>query len=331
MDLLSVIVPCFNEEESISNFYNEIIPIFNQINEKFDYELIFIDDGSRDNTFNLIKSLSNKDENIKYISFSRNFGKEAAIYAGLENSKGDYVVLMDVDLQDPPSLLPKMLDIIKTGEYDIVATRRVSRKGEPVIRSFFARLFYKIMNIFTNLNLVDGARDYRLMTRIVVDSILQVTEYNRFSKGIFGWIGFETKWVEYENIERLNGESNWSFWSLFKYSIEGIVGFTTAPLSFSIFFGILISILALISLLYVFIQTLYIGNPVQGWASTVCIILFLGGIQLFSIGILGKYLEKVYLETKHRPIYLIKDNNILFIIFYFIYNSSLLSYFYYIL
>lgn len=310
MDLLSVIVPCFNEEESISNFYNEIIPIFNQINEKFDYELVFIDDGSRDNTFNLIKSLSNKDENIKYISFSRNFGKEAAIYAGLENSKGDYVVLMDADLQDPPTLLPKMLDIIKTGEYDIVATRRVSRKGEPVIRSFFARLFYKIMNIFTNLNLVDGARDYRLMTRVVVDSILQVTEYNRFSKGIFGWIGFETKWLEYENVERLNGETSWSFWSLFRYSIEGIVGFTTIPLSVSIFFGILISILALILLIYIFVQTLMFGNSVQGWSSTVCIILFLGGIQLFSIGILGKYLEKVYLETKHRPLYLVKEDNI---------------------
>lgn len=216
---------------------------------------------------------------------------------------------MDADLQDPPTLLPQMLDIIKTGEYDIVATRRVSRKGEPVIRSFCARLFYKLMKIFTNLNLVDGARDYRLMTRVVVDSILQVTEYNRFSKGIFGWIGFETKWLEYENVERLNGETSWSFWSLFRYSIEGIIGFSTIPLSVSIFFGILISILALILLIYIFIQTLMFGNTIQGWASTVCIILFLGGIQLFSIGILGKYIEKVYLETKNRPIYLIKDNN----------------------
>ena len=217
MSLLSIVVPCFNEEEAISIFYKELKLVINNLN--FDYELIFIDDGSRDNTLSIIKDLCLKDENIKYISFSRNFGKEAAIYAGLENSKGDYVVLMDADLQDPPSLLPKMLDIIKTGEYDIVATRRISRKGEPVIRSFCARLFYKLMNIFTNLNLVDGARDYRLMTRIVVDSILQVTEYNRFSKGIFGWIGFETKWLEYENIERLNGETSWSFWSLFKYSI----------------------------------------------------------------------------------------------------------------
>lgn len=309
MKVLSVIVPCFNEEKSILAFYKEFLQVFKDISN-LKYELIFIDDGSRDNTLSIIKDLSLKDENIKYISFSRNFGKEAAIYAGLENSKGDYVVLMDADLQDPPSLLPQMLDIIKTGEYDIVATRRVSRKGEPVIRSFCARLFYKLMNIFTNLNLVDGARDYRLMTRIVVDSILQVTEYNRFSKGIFGWIGFETKWLEYENIERLNGETSWSFWSLFRYSIEGIIGFSTIPLSISIFFGILISVLALIFLLYIFIQTLMFGNSVQGWASTVCIILFLGGIQLFSIGILGKYLEKVYLETKNRPIYLVKDNNL---------------------
>lgn len=309
MKVLSVIVPCFNEEKSILAFYKEFLQVFKDISD-LKYELIFIDDGSRDNTLSIIKDLSLKDENIKYISFSRNFGKEAAIYAGLENSKGDYVVLMDADLQDPPSLLPKMLDIIKTGEYDIVATRRVSRKGEPVIRSFFARLFYKIMNIFTNLNLVDGARDYRLMTRIVVDSILQVTEYNRFSKGIFGWIGFETKWLEYENVERLNGETSWSFWSLFRYSIEGIIGFSTIPLAVSIFFGILISILALIFLIYIFIQTLMFGNTIQGWASTVCIILFLGGIQLFSIGILGKYLEKVYLETKHRPLYLVKEDNI---------------------
>lgn len=310
MELLSVVVPCFNEEESILDFYKEFSIVFKEISSSFNYELIFIDDGSRDNTLTVIKELSLKDENVKFISFSRNFGKEAGIYAGLEKSKGDYVVLMDVDLQDPPSLIPEMLDIIKNNRYDIVATRRVSRKGEPVIRSFFARLFYKIMNMGTNLNLVDGARDYRLMTRPVVDSILQITEYNRFSKGIFGWIGFEIKWLEYENIERLKGETSWSFWSLFKYSLEGIISFSTFPLNVSIIFGIIFSLFAFLFLLRVLIETLLFGNSVRGWASTVSIILLLGGIQLFSIGILGKYIEKTYLESKKRPIYLIKEDNL---------------------
>lgn len=304
---LSIVVPCFNEEKLIELFSNEINKTFN--NYDIDFEIIFINDGSTDNTLANIRKLSQHD-NIKYISFSRNFGKEAALYAGLSKSKGDYVVIMDVDLQDPPSLLPEMIDIIQNEDYDIVATRRVSRKGEPVVRSFFARLFYKLINKISDLDLVDGARDYRIMTRQVVDSILQLTEYNRFSKGLFSWVGFKTKWIEYENIERTAGETSWSFWGLFKYSIEGIVGFTTLPLSISTYLGIIFSILAFILIIIVVVKNLLYGDPVQGWASTICIILLLGGIELFSIGILGKYLEKTYLETKNRPIYIIDETNI---------------------
>lgn len=304
MTLLSIVVPCFNEEETILEFYKEI-SLLNLTN----FELIFINDGSRDNTLNVIKSLVEKDEKVKYLSFSRNFGKEAALYAGLQHSSGDYVVVMDVDLQDPPSLLPEMLHIISSTDYDCVATRRVSRKGEPKIRSFFARLFYKIMNKISKIELVDGARDYRLMTRQMVDAILELNEYNRFSKGIFNWVGFNTKWLEYENIERVSGETSWSFWSLFKYSIEGIVAFTTVPLSISTFFGILFSIIAFLMIIFIVIRVLLYGDAVQGWPSLICVILLLGGVQLFSIGILGKYLEKTYLESKNRPIYVIKENN----------------------
>ena len=302
MTFLSIIIPCFNEEKSITPFYNEISKILHNI----DYELIFINDGSTDNTLNNIKKL----DNVKYISFSRNFGKESALYAGLKKSKGNYVVIIDVDLQDPPSLLPQMIETIKNSDYDIVATRRVSRKGEPIIRSFFARTFYKLINRISDLDLVDGARDYRIMTRQVVDAILELEEYNRFSKGLFNWIGFNTYWIEYENIERTIGETSWSFWGLIKYSIEGIVGFSTVPLSLSTFFGILFSVFAFIMIILVIIRNLLFGDPVQGWASTICVILLLGGIQLFSIGILGKYIEKTYLETKNRPIYIIKESNI---------------------
>ena len=307
MKLLSIIVPCFNEENSINIFYNEINKILKNID--MDYEIIFINDGSSDDTLNNIKKLS-KYPNIKYISFSRNFGKEAALFAGLSYSKGDYVVIMDVDLQDPPSLLPEMINLIENTDYDIIATRRVSRKGEPIIRSYFARLFYKLINKLSNLELVDGARDYRIMTRQVVDSVLQLKEYNRFSKGLFSWIGFKTKWIEYENVERAKGETSWSFLKLVKYSIEGFVAFSTLPLSISTFLGILFSIVAFILIIFVVIRNLLYRDPVQGWASTICIILLLGGIQLFSIGILGKYLEKTYLETKNRPIYIIKESNI---------------------
>ncbi|WP_405264721.1 glycosyltransferase family 2 protein [Methanobrevibacter sp.] len=306
MKKLSIICPCFNEEMSINIFYQELIDQISSLN----YELIFIDDGSSDDTLSNIKNLADLDENIKFVSFSRNFGKESAIYAGLELSSGDYVVLIDVDLQDPPNYIPEMINIIESTDYDIIATRRVSRKGEPVIRSFFARLFYKIINKVSNLDLVDGARDYRLMTRQVVDSILELNEYNRFSKGLFNWIGFKTKWLEYENIERKTGETSWSFWLLVKYSIEGIVGFTTVPLQISTVFGIIFSLIAFILIIFIVIRKLLYSDPVAGWTSTICVILLLGGIQLFSIGILGKYLEKTYIETKNRPIYIIKETNI---------------------
>lgn len=306
MKELSIVCPCFNEEESINIFYDELIKFIHSL----DYEIIFVDDGSKDNTLANIKNLSKTDDNIKFISFSRNFGKESALYAGLELSTGEYVVLIDADLQDPPHYIPEMMDLVKTTDYDIIATRRVSRKGEPAIRSFFARLFYKLINKISNLELVDGARDYRLMTRQVTDAILELREYNRFSKGLFNWVGFKTKWLEYENVERILGESSWSFWSLFRYSIEGIVGFTTVPLQISTFLGLIISIIAFIMIIVIVIRNLLYSDPVAGWTSTICVILLLGGIQLFSIGILGKYLEKTYLETKKRPIYIIKETNI---------------------
>ena len=310
---MSVVVPCYNEEKSIVNFYRKFIEVYeNNLKKEHDlfYELIFVDDGSRDNTLNILKDLSGDDENVKYISFSRNFGKEAALFAGLRKSKGDYVVTMDVDLQDPPSLLPLMFDSLLNEDYDSIATRRVSRKGEPIIRSFFARGFYRFFNFISRIDLVDGARDYRLMTRQVVDSILELNEYNRFSKGIFNWVGYKTKWLEYENIERVEGESHWSLWSLFKYSIEGIVAFSTVPLSISTLLGIIFSIVSFIFIILIILKRLFFGDAVQGWTSTICIILLLGGIQLFSIGILGKYLEKVYAESKNRPIYIIKEDNL---------------------
>ena len=302
--MLSIIVPCFNEEESIDLFYGETIKYID------DFEIIFVDDGSKDNTLEKIKNLCNEHDTVQYISFSRNFGKEAALYAGLKYSKGDYVAIMDVDLQDPPNLLPKMLETLQNSEYDIVATRRVNREGEPKIRSLFARLFYRLINGISDLELVDGERDYRLMTRQVANSLLELPEYNRFSKGLFNWIGFKTKWIEYENIERAHGESTWSFWGLVKYSIEGILAFTTLPLQISTVMGIIFSIMAFIMLIFVIARKLMFSDPVAGWTSTICVILFLGGIQLFSIGILGRYIEKIYLESKNRPIYIIEETNI---------------------
>ena len=297
---LDIVVPCYNEEKNIKIFYDEIN---NALGNDIEWNIIFVNDGSSDNTLDEIKKI----DDINYISFSRNFGKEAAIYAGLKRTTAEYVILMDVDLQDPPSLIPEMISYID--DYDIVATRRVSRAGEPKIRSFFARRFYKIMNKISNIELVDGARDFRLMNRNVVDSVLELNENNRFSKGIFQWIGFETKWIEYENLERINGETSWSFWQLFKYSIEAIVSFTVAPLYLSTVIGILFSIIAFISILFIVIRTLLYGDPVSGWPSTISIILFIGGIQLFSIGILGQYLAKTYVETKNRPKYIIKEDN----------------------
>ncbi|MEF2930964.1 MAG: glycosyltransferase family 2 protein [Methanobrevibacter smithii] len=303
MKTLDIVVPCYNEEEMLQIFYKEVSDNLKNIK----WNVIFVNDGSNDNTLEVIKELKNSYDNVKYISFSRNFGKESAIYAGLDYSTEDYVVLMDADLQDPPSLIPKMMEYIK--EYDIVGTRRVTRKGEPFIRSFFARLFYKIANKITKIELVDGARDFRLMKREVVNAILDLKEYNRFSKGIFQWVGFETKWLEYENIERQKGESSWSFWELFKYSIEGIVSFTTAPLHIATITGIFFSIIAFLAIIVIVIKTLLFGEHVEGWPSTVSIILFLSGIQLFAAGIIGEYLAKIYLESKKRPIYIIKEKD----------------------
>ena len=309
MEKISVIVPCFNEEDSLPFFYEEINKVSNEMNE-VSFEFLFVDDGSKDRTLSILKEYAFKDERVKYISFSRNFGKEAAIYAGLKNSCGDYVVIMDADLQDPPSLLPEMYQAVSEEGYDSAATRRVSRKGEPPVRSFFARLFYKIMNRISDADIMDGARDYRLMNRKMVDAILSMCEYNRFSKGIFGWIGFDTKWIEYENVERVAGETKWSFWKLFKYSIEGITAFSIEPLQIASVFGVLFSFIALIMIIVIIVRTLVFGDPTSGWPSLVCIIMLIGGIQLLCIGILGQYLAKTYLETKNRPIYISKDTNI---------------------
>lgn len=307
MKLLTAIVPCFNEEENIEDFYQEFINTYGILKSRdLDYELLFIDDGSKDQTVSKVKNLIAKDSKVHLVSFSRNFGKEAAIYAGLQKSKGDYVVFLDADLQDPPSLLPSMFDYIDEG-FDSVATRRVDRKGEPPIRSFFARCFYRLMRKISKTEIVDGARDYRLMTRQVADAILAMGEYNRFTKGIFGWVGFETKWIEFENVERKKGETKWSFWKLFVYSLEGIASFSTAPLALAAFMGVFFCIVAFIAIIFVFVRAMLFGDPTSGWPSMVCIILLVSGIQLFCLGIVGQYLAKTYLEVKNRPIYLIKE------------------------
>lgn len=307
MKLLTVIVPCFDEEENIRDFYDEFIKNDSFLKERdTEFEILYVDDGSTDKTVENVKKLASLDERVHLISFSRNFGKEAAIYAGLKWSHGDYVVFMDADLQDPPALLPKMFSYLDEG-YDSVATRRVSRKGEPVIRSFFARKFYKIMRKISKTEIVDGARDYRLMKRVVVDAILSMPEYNRFTKGIFGWVGFNTKWIEFENIERKKGETKWSFWKLFVYSLEGITSFSTAPLAFAAFAGVAFCIIAFFAIIFVFVRAMLFGDPTSGWPSMVCIILLVSGVQLFCLGIVGQYLAKTYLEVKARPIYLIKE------------------------
>ena len=309
MEKISVIVPCYNEEESIPLFYDEIKRVRGLMTD-YAFEVIFVDDGSRDRSLELMRELAEKDEEIRYISFSRNFGKEAAMYAGLKNAAGDYVVMMDVDLQDPPALLPEMVRCIKEEGYDSVATRRVDRKGEPPIRSFFARRFYQLMNCISKTELTDGARDYRLMNRKFVDSLLELSEYNRFSKGLFGWVGYKTKWLPYENTERIAGETKWSFWKLLKYSIDGIVAFSTAPLSIAMVMGILFAFLAFLMVIFIVVRTAMFGDPVSGWPSMVCLMLFVGGIQLICVGILGTYLSKTYLEVKNRPIYIAKETNI---------------------
>lgn len=307
MSLLSVIVPCYNEEESVALFFEELTkndPFFKE--NGLELEVLYIDDGSRDRTVEEVKKLRERDERVHLVSFSRNFGKEAAMYAGLEHSRGDYVVLMDVDLQDPPALLPEMFSYIKQG-YDSVATRRVSRKGEPPIRSFFARMFYRLMKKISKTEIMDGARDYRLMTRQMVDAILSMQEYNRFTKGIFGWVGFHTKWLEYENVERAKGETKWNFWKLFLYSLDGITAFSTAPLMIASVAGVLFCVLAFVMIIFIIIRKLIFGDPVSGWPSMVCIMLFLSGVQFFCTGILGQYLAKTYMEVKRRPIYLVKE------------------------
>ena len=304
MEKISVVVSCYNEEKALPLFYEEMERVRKKDFEGIvEFEYIFVNDGSKDNTLKIIKELNQKDPKVRYISFSRNFGKEAAMYAGLEAAEGDYVTLMDADLQDPPALLKQMYDAIKNEGYDSVGTRRVTRKGEPPIRSFFARMFYKIINKMSNIEMVDGARDYRLMKRQVVDSIISLKEYNRYSKGLFSFVGFDTKWIEYENVERVAGETKWSFWKLFKYAIEGITAFSTTPLIFSSIVGLIFCLVAFIAIIFIIVKTLVYGDPTAGWPSMACIIVFVSGIQLFTIGIIGQYLSKTYLEVKKRPIY----------------------------
>lgn len=303
---ISIVVPCYNEEAAIPHFWREISEIAESL-ERYDFEFIFVDDGSKDRTLEILREMAVQENRIRYVSFSRNFGKEAAMFAGMETSVGDYVVIMDADLQDPPRLIPEMLETLETGEYDCVATRRVNRKGEPPIRSFFARRFYKLMRKICKTEIVDGARDFRMMKRRMVESILSLREYNRFSKGIFSWVGYKTKWLEYENIERVDGETKWSFWKLFIYSIDGIVAFSTVPLAISSVLGIIFCFISFAALVFVFIRQLIWHNSAYGWASAMCILFFISGIQLFSMGILGQYLSKTYLEVKKRPIYIVGE------------------------
>lgn len=309
LDKISIVVPCYNEKEAIPIFYTELKKIIPELN--VDYELILVDDGSSDGTLKEIKELVQKDSKIKYISFSRNFGKEAAMYAGLEASDGDYTAIMDADLQDPPELLIQMYEEIKIGEYDCIATRRATRKGEPPVRSLFAKMFYKLINKISSTEIVDGARDFRLMTKDMVKAVLSLKEYNRFSKGIFSWVGYKTKWISYDNVERSAGKTKWSFSKLFLYSIDGIMAFSTVPLSVASVLGIICCILAIIMIVVVIVKTLIWGDPVAGYPSLVCIIFMLSGVQLFSIGIIGQYLSKTYMESKNRPIYITKESNII--------------------
>ncbi len=308
MEKVSVVVSCYNEEKALPLFYEEMERVRKQDFEGVvDFEYIFVNDGSKDKTLDIIRELRAKDNKVRYVSFSRNFGKEAAMLAGLQASEGDYVTLMDADLQDPPSLLKQMYNAIVNEGYDTVGTRRVTRKGEPPIRSFCARVFYKIINKISNIEMVDGARDYRLMKRQVVDAIISLKEYNRYSKGLFSFVGFNTKWIEYENIERVAGETKWSFWKLFKYALEGITAFSTTPLILSSIIGIIFCIIAFLAIIFIIIKTLVYGDPTPGWPSLACIIVFVSGVQLFCMGVIGQYLSKTYLEVKNRPIYIVKE------------------------
>lgn len=304
---VSLIVPCYNEQESLPVFYEEMMKIVKKMSCQ--YELIFINDGSKDRTLSILKEFSAENDNVTYISFSRNFGKEAAMYAGFCNADADYVAVMDADMQDPPSLLPEMIKILESGKYDSVATRRENREGEPPIRSWFARKFYQLINKISDADIVDGARDFRLMKREMVSAIVSMGEYNRFSKGIFGWIGFKTYWLPYKNVERVAGETKWNFWKLFKYAIDGIINFSEVPLSIASWSGIGMTFIAFVMMLIIIIRRVCFGDPVAGWASTMCAIIFIGAIQLFSIGIMGQYIAKTYNETKHRPHYIISESN----------------------
>ena len=307
--LISLVVPSYNEEEALPFFYKEASRVAAQMKASHGatFEFIFIDDGSKDGTLRVARALHDQDPRVRYVSFSRNFGKEAAIYAGLQAARGDYVATLDADLQDPPALLPQMLDALQTGDYDCAATRRTTRAGEPPVRSWFARRFYQLINRLSDTEIVDGARDYRLMSRKMVDAVLAMAEYNRFSKGIFSWVGFQTKWFDYENIERVAGKTKWNFWSLFRYSIEGIVGFSTAPLIVAAGAGVVFCVAAFIGILFVVVRALLFGDPTAGWSSLVCIMLLCSGVQLFCLGIVGEYLAKTYLEVKHRPIYITRE------------------------
>lgn len=305
MNKISIVVPCYNEEEMLPIFYKKITEISESIDA--DFEFIFVDDGSKDKTLEIVREYSKKDPRVRFVSFSRNFGKEAAMYAGLKATVGDFVAIMDADLQDPPELLNEMYETLLTKEYDCVATKRKTRKGEPIIRSFFSKLFYKIINKMSKTEIVNGARDYRLMTRQMVDSILELTEYNRFSKGIFSWVGFKTKWIAYDNIERAAGKTKWNFWKLFVYSIDGITAFSTAPLLISTLSGIFFCLIAFLMIIFIIVRTCMYGDPVSGWPSTICVILFVGGVQLFCLGIMGQYMSKEYMEIKRRPVYIVKE------------------------
>lgn len=310
MKRISILVPCYNEEENVALFWREVTRVFEERLTAYELELLYVDDGSRDRTLEEIKKLAGEDSRVRYLSFSRNFGKEAALYAGLEHASGDYVAVMDVDLQDPPSLLPQMVQELESGEYDVVATRRENRTGEPPIRSFFARCFYKLIQRISDVDIVDGARDFRLMTRQYVNSLLELKEYNRFSKGLFGWVGYRVKWISYENTPRVQGTTKWSFWKLFLYSIDGIVAFSVVPAVMAAAFGVLFCLAAFFFLIVVFVRAALYGDPVAGWPSLVCIMLLIAGIQFFFMGVLGEYLAKTYMEVKRRPVYLCRENNL---------------------
>lgn len=308
MSKISIVVPMYNEQESLGILYKELNRVTDTLPE-YEFEYLLVNDGSSDATLAEIRQLAEKDKRVRYVSFSRNFGKEAALYAGLKNATGDYVATMDADLQDPPALLPQMIAMIEAGDCDNVATRRVNRKGEPPIRSFFAKCFYKVMRHLSHIEIADGARDYRLMSRAMVDSIVSVSEYNRFSKGIFAWVGYETKWLEFENVERSAGETKWSFWKLVRYSFDGIINFSDTPIRISSYLGLLLTVLSFVAIIMEVIRALVFGDPVAGWPSLVCIITFIGGIQLFCMGIMGQYIAKTYMEVKRRPHYIVKETN----------------------